>query len=139
LIYSADPRDSLKQSAAREIIRRTASCSGAFAEQCLFEFVSVMTRRLNVSQELSIAIVGKWLLILDVVVPPANIFDLAAALMRSHKISAWDARLLATYSTAGISVMLSEDLQDGGRYGAMTVINPFLPSNASKLDDLLPS
>jgi predicted nucleic acid-binding protein len=138
LIYSADPRDSLKQSAAREIIRRTASGSGAFAEQCLFEFVSVTTRRLHVSQNLAIAIVRKWLLILDVIVPPPNIFDAASALMMNHQISAWDARLLATYSAAGIPVMLSEDLQDGGRYGAVTVINPLLPSNSQRLDDLLP-
>ena len=138
LIYSADPRDTDKQDAARDMIRRTALGAGALAEQCLFEFISVTTRRLNVPRDLAVAIARKWTLILDVVVPPRDIFEAAVNLMNNHKVSGWDARLLATCASAGIAVLLSEDLQDGGRYDGVTVINPFRATNGPFIDKVLP-
>ena len=86
LIYGADPRDSDKQDAAREVIRRTALAAGVLAEQCLLEFLSVTTRRLNVPRDLAVGIARKWTLILDVIVPPPDIFEAAVALMQSHKV-----------------------------------------------------
>lgn len=138
LVYAADPRDPSKQQEAREVIRRTALVPGALSEQCLFEFVSVTMRRLNVPRDLSVAILRQWLLILDVIVPPNDIFDRAVALMRNYNLSGWDARLLATCDSAGIGLLLSEDLQDGGRYGGVTVINPFNAANSIFLKTVLP-
>ena len=137
-VYAADPRDQVKQHAAREIIRRTALAGGVVAEQCLFEFVSVSTRRLYVAQELAVGIAQQWTLILGVIVPPTNIFDLAAAVMKHYKISGWDARLVTTCEAANVSLLLSEDLQDGGRYGHVTVLNPFKLANGPLIDTALP-
>lgn len=138
LVYAADPRDKTKQDVAREMIRRTALAQGALAQQCLFEFLSVTTRRLHQQPAFVVAVARKWGLILDIVVPSVDVFNEAIALMNSHQISGWDARLVATYASNGVGILVSEDLQDGGRYGSVTVINPFLAANATQLDRVLP-
>jgi predicted nucleic acid-binding protein len=137
-VYGADPRNPAKQHAAREVIRRTASALGTVAEQCLFEFLSVATRRLYVPLPLAIGITQQWALILEVIVPPTDIFDLAVSTMNKYDVSVWDGRLLATCDANRASVLFTEDLQDGGRYGSVTVINPFNPANHAHIDSILP-
>jgi predicted nucleic acid-binding protein len=39
---------------------------------------------------------------------------------------------------AGVGYHLSEDLQDGRRFGGLTVLNPFSPDNARVIDRILP-
>jgi predicted nucleic acid-binding protein len=50
-----------------------------------------------------------------------NALDLAAA----HQLQMWDALILSSYGEAGCSLVLSEDMQHGQRFGALTVVNPF--------------
>jgi predicted nucleic acid-binding protein len=50
-----------------------------------------------------------------------------------HKTGFWDALLLASANGAGCSHFLSEDLNDGQVYGAVTVVNPFRHSPADVL------
>jgi predicted nucleic acid-binding protein len=38
----------------------------------------------------------------------------------------WDALIVAAAQVAGCTYLLSEDMQDGQHYGAVTVVNPFL-------------
>jgi predicted nucleic acid-binding protein len=59
--------------------------------------------------------------------------------VRDHRIAFWDAMLCATASRAGLHYLLSEDMQDGRRFGALTIVNPFRPENAALIDRILPS
>jgi predicted nucleic acid-binding protein len=43
-----------------------------------------------------------------------------------YQIRFWDALLLASANAAGCDYFLSEDLNDGQRYGGVMAINPFL-------------
>lgn len=38
----------------------------------------------------------------------------------------WDGLLLATVARAGCDVLLSENMQDGTRFGGVTILNPFV-------------
>ena len=49
----------------------------------------------------------------------------ALTLMASGRLSYWDALLLISARDAGVKVLLSEDMQDGFRFGAIEVVNPF--------------
>jgi predicted nucleic acid-binding protein len=93
---------------------------------------------LYVPLPLAIGIAQQWTLILEVIVPPTDIFDLAIGTMNRYNVSGWDARLLATCDANRATVLFSEDMQDGGRYGAVTVINPFNPANNAYIDGILP-
>jgi predicted nucleic acid-binding protein len=44
--------------------------------------------------------------------------------------SYWDALLAIAARDAGCRVMLSEDMQDGARFGALEIVNPFGPGGA---------
>jgi predicted nucleic acid-binding protein len=66
--------------------------------------------------------------------------DLLAALdlVRNHRLAFWDAMMCATASRAGLQYLLSEDMQDGRRLGALTILNPFRLENAGLIDRILP-
>jgi len=49
----------------------------------------------------------------------------AVALARDFKLSFYDALIVAAAMDAGCEVLCSEDLQDGQKFGALTVENPF--------------
>ena len=51
----------------------------------------------------------------------------------THRTSFWDALLLASANDAGCEYFLSEDLNDGQTYGAVTVVNPFRHAPADVL------
>jgi predicted nucleic acid-binding protein len=46
-----------------------------------------------------------------------------------YKISYWDGAMLAAANDLDASIFYSEDLNHGQRYGAVTVINPFIPQS----------
>jgi len=48
---------------------------------------------------------------------------------RRYKISYWDGAIIAAAHQAGSATLYSEDLNDGQRYGEVTVVNPFKPQS----------
>jgi len=53
-------------------------------------------------------------------------FLAARRLHRSHQISHWDSLILASAGELGCSIVYSEDLSHGQRFGGVKVVNPFL-------------
>jgi len=49
----------------------------------------------------------------------------ALALEERYKVSFWDALILQAADSAGVDILLSEDLAAGQKYGAFRVENPF--------------
>lgn len=43
-----------------------------------------------------------------------------------YRISFWDAMILQAAESSGCSILYSEDLANGQKYGALTVVNPLL-------------
>ena len=54
-----------------------------------------------------------------------QVMQRALDLQQQHPLSYWDAAILSAAETSGCSLVLSEDLSDGGHYGGVTVRNPF--------------
>ena len=50
----------------------------------------------------------------------------AAALAHRHKLAFWDAAIITAAQSLGCSVLYTEDLQHGQRFGNLRVVNPFL-------------
>jgi len=50
----------------------------------------------------------------------------ALALARDHKVGFYDALIVAAALEAGCDTVLTEDMQHGRKFGALTVINPFI-------------
>jgi predicted nucleic acid-binding protein len=61
-----------------------------------------------------------------VVVGPSHILS-AMQNEERHKVSFWDALILAAAESGGAEVLYTEDLNDGQQYGAVQARNPFRP------------
>ena len=57
----------------------------------------------------------------------SGLVKIAAELSLRHRISYWDGAILAATESLGATVLYSEDLSHGQRYGPVKVLNPFLP------------
>ena len=54
--------------------------------------------------------------------------ETAWAMEARHGLQYWDCLVLAAAQHSGCTLVLSEDMQHEGRFGAVQVINPFLAS-----------
>lgn len=132
LVYAYDGRDALKQSVARQVVGTLAAAGAPVALQTVGEFQSALTRRLKRP-------LGEVVLQSRLVLSMFDFFgygqaevELALIRVGTGRLSYWDGLLIASAETAGVEVMLSEDMGDGIRYGAVTVINPFGPAGLSE-------
>jgi predicted nucleic acid-binding protein len=59
---------------------------------------------------------------------PVDVHVVSAGIEMSqrYEISYWDGAILAAAERLGASIVYSEDLQNGQRYGAVQVVNPFI-------------
>ena len=109
---------------AREILRRDDL---AVSVQVLQEFY-VQATRSGRAQPLSHAeaaeLIALWLrfTVVEISVP---LMQCALRLKERHRISYWDAAILAAAASAGCTELLSEDLNAGQNYDGVRVVNPF--------------
>lgn len=61
----------------------------------------------------------------------------AMDLVADHRLSVWDALILAVAANAHCRLLLSEDLQDGFTWCGVTVVNPFTEPRHPLLTPLL--
>jgi len=125
LVYSVDARDTRKQSLALEIICAGASRDCPLALQAIGEFYAAATARLKLrpddARERSLQLLKAF----DSFTHSPSAIRAAFAEAGKNRFSFWDAMLLASAAEAGCSVILSEDMQDGARFGSIAVCNPF--------------
>lgn len=101
--------------------------TGALSTQVLQEFYVNVTRKVSSPLERSsaravLAEYGAWN------VHHVSVGDVieASAFEEREQVHFWDALILVAAQRVGAQVLLTEDLQDGRRYGGVTVRNPFV-------------
>jgi predicted nucleic acid-binding protein len=129
VVYSFDTSAPVKAERARELIREAvATRKGIISFQVVQEFFNVALRRF--AQAMSVAEAEQYL---------ATVFRPLLAVHSSHslysevlrlaarfQLSWYDSLIVAAAIEAQCDVLYSEDLQNGQRFGAMQVQNPFL-------------
>jgi len=100
---------------------------GVIGLQVLNEFTNVARRKLGWEWpqiEAAITVISE---LLGPAMPlTTEIHNQALKLARGGALSFYDALIVAAASDAGCSVLLTEDLQHGRKFGGVTVQNPFL-------------
>jgi predicted nucleic acid-binding protein len=127
LVHAYDSSSPSKQARARELIEALVNGEQALlSTQVLQEFYVVVTRKLRVSVPEDVAQEAvESLLILPIVqVTPALVVD-GIRRSRVDRLALWDALIVEAALAGGASVLYSEDLQDGRRFGDLLVLNPF--------------
>ena len=125
LVYSVDARDPRRQALALEIVRASVMRDCPLALQAIGEFYAACTAKLklhpNDARDRSLQLLGSF----ETFGYSANAVRAALAEAGKGRFSFWDAVLLASAAEAGCSVVLSEDMQDGTRFGSIAVFSPF--------------
>lgn len=100
--------------------------TGALSTQVLQEFYVTVTRKLPkpITRRAAREVIDTY----DTWAPHRpTTADLVAAseLEEHHRLAFWDALVVVAAQRCGCAMLLSEDLQDGRRFGPVTVVNPF--------------
>jgi predicted nucleic acid-binding protein len=124
--YTDDQRAPGKQEQALALVERLRrEGTAVVSTQVLQEYFVTATRKLGVPVDAArrkVEIFSR----MDLVVVGQEDILAAIDLHAAHQTSFWDALLLRAASRSGCSVLYTEDLQHGQRFGDLEVINPFL-------------
>jgi hypothetical protein len=90
----------------------------------LSEFYAVSTRKLGVAPQITWAEVARYFAWEPQPVDEA-LLRAAREIETRHKLSWWDSMIVAAAQLQECTLLLTEDLQDGATFGAVTVRSPF--------------
>lgn len=100
---------------------------GVISTQVLQEFYNNVTRKLN--PPLSYAVAREELRLYEaweIVQITPNLIYAASLLQEQHRLSFWDALIIAAAQQANVDILLSEDLNHGQVIGGVRIHNPLL-------------
>lgn len=124
LVYAHDLDAGEKHHTAKELILRLwdNSTLPVISIQVLQELYVTLRKRGVETKEAQLIVTDymEW----DVIENSRIILTEALSLEKRFKISFWDASIVAASQKADVSILYSEDLNDGQTYGSVTVKNP---------------
>lgn len=127
LVYLFDGDAPDKREVARQVVdEHVRRGSLRVSAQVLGEFYVTVTRKF--ARQLSAAAVRdamRDLAHLPFVAIDGETVLAAVAGSQEHTLSFWDALIVETARVGGCEVVLTEDMQDGREFGAVTIRNPF--------------
>jgi predicted nucleic acid-binding protein len=128
LVYAHDTDAGVRHATAKALLAEPwDSRDGTLSTQVLQEFYAVATRKFKppvprAQARAIVAAYGEWC---DVVTEPQLIVA-ASRLEEEHTLSFGDSLIVQAAIHAGADRLVSDDLQDGRRFGALTIENPFI-------------
>lgn len=126
LVYVFDDDSPRKQKVARELLDKKADRI-VMSTQVLSEFYVTVTRKLGRPLAINRAIeVLDALCELPVHTPGTETVRSAVRRSIRSQVSYWDALIIETALAAGATILLTEDLQHGQKFGRLRVTNPLL-------------
>lgn len=126
LVYLFDNDERAKQERAREILEDAEPGELVLGTQVLSEFYVTVTRKLAQPLEPALATEAvDWFGLLNVLSTDTALVKSAIQTSRTSQISYWDGLVVAAATRAGCERLLTEDLNDGQRFGPVKVENPF--------------
>jgi predicted nucleic acid-binding protein len=127
LVYAVDESEPAKREIARRTLADEENGELVLSSQVLSEFYVTVTRKLAtpLTAEQAAQSVNRLAATnLAIAIDSAHV-EQAITTSRSCQISYWDGLIVAAASRSGCSRLLSEDLNDGQRFGCVLVENPF--------------
>lgn len=124
IVYAEGANDPKRQTRAKAVIRALPPTSVVVPAQALGELFRVLTGKARWPTPRALAVVQEWRI--AYIVAPTTSQTLASALdlAADHRLSIWDAVILAAAAEADCRLMLSEDMGDGFAWRGLTVVNP---------------
>jgi predicted nucleic acid-binding protein len=121
LIYSISLRDPRST-----IAEKLLGAGGYVSVQVLNEFAAVARRKLNLSwEEITSALSALRVLCEPPIALSVNTHEAALNIAARYDYHIYDALIVAAALGEDCDLLYSEDMQDGQRFGDLTIINPF--------------
>ena len=128
-VYSIDRRDLVKEQKAAKLIRdNLGSLRGVVSFQVVQEFFNVASKRLVAPMTIE----SCQLYLERVFIPllrvhsSAALYGEALAFQGRYRLSWYDSLIVCAALHAECTILYSEDMQHGQRFGALQIQNPFL-------------
>ncbi len=129
LFYAIDANHPKRHRRAAEVVERAVEHDCVVALQAYAEFFAAATRKGRITIEEAGAQIDDWQTLFTTVYPAPGTLQQAIGAVARHHLSFWDAMLWSALRSAGVTVLLSEDLQDGRELGGVRFRNPFTPAD----------
>lgn len=126
LFYSMDSAATGRQEVAARVIDQAAQhhdCIIPF--QALTEFFAATVRKGKLASEEAAQQIRDWQILFPTAYPRTGILPKALDVLQRHQLSFWDSLIWAVARDAGVTVLLTEDHQDGRELGGVVFRNPF--------------
>ena len=124
-IYALDPRDARKHQRARDWVDALwTDRLGRTSAQAIAEAYSVTTRKLGVAPHTAWGELERFFAWNPQPVDEP-LLRRAREIELRYKLSWWDSMIVAAAQLQDCSLLLTEDLQDGAAFGAVTARSPF--------------
>lgn len=127
VVYLFDDDSPERQARAAEILRADGETMElVLSTQVLQEFYVAVTRKLErpLAEDDALLAVQSLIELTVTQVDPDMIVS-AIELSQAHSVSFWDALIVQAALTSDCQRLLTEDMQDGRRFGELLVENPF--------------
>lgn len=131
LVYAVDERDTAKHEAAIAIVEAAIRLDCPLALQAIAEFYVVSTGKLRLGARDAAARARQLMTSFEIFSHSPGTVRTAMDEAAAGRFSFWDSMLLASAAEAGCTLVLSEDMKDGARFGAITIVNPFASGRLS--------
>jgi predicted nucleic acid-binding protein len=137
LVYSLAEETPRKRDIAGDILLRARTSDSFLTAQAVGEFLNVVRRKYPQFFNAAVDQARLWAQLFPMAETSTDHVLDGANFARRYRLQLWDSILWQVAHSAGASVLLTEDLQDGLTIGGMTVIDPFNPANAERIGRLL--
>jgi predicted nucleic acid-binding protein len=123
--FSIDKDAGSKHEQTRDLVDALADRDCVLTLQALAEFFHAVTRKGKMPEDEAAAMVHDWMELFPVTTADARGLNQAIQLRNEHGFAFWDAMLVQAARAAGVTRLLTEDMQDGRTIGVLRLENPF--------------
>lgn len=137
LVYAVDRTDPVRHPLALEIMLGAVDADFVLTVQAVGEFLNVARRKRPDLYSEARSEAERWLTLYPMAPTSSHVLLEAADLAQRHKLQLWDSIIWQAARRASAEIFVTEDLHDGLVIDGMRVLNPFDPSNAAIVRELL--
>lgn len=128
IVYAIGVDDSIRQAKANHVIDSIPANDIVLPAQVLAELFRVLTGKARLTRQESAQVTLQWASRYEVQGTSVNATMQSLRLAAFHRVTIWDALVMASAAEAECQVLLSEDMHHGFAWSGVTVVNPFTTS-----------
>lgn len=137
LVYAIDPTHPEKHLRAKELMRRGAAADLVLTQQVIGEYLNFVLRRMPERHATLRESAERLCRAFPLLRTPPSLLLAAYDRAIRYKLQFWDALIVSVCLANGVTLLLSEDLQDRQMIDGLTVLDPFNADNSTAVEAVM--